>query len=358
MKSSLFIYVSGIPRGTFVKSIQRCFYTAGYTVMVKSSQLVPMSPKEQLNSGHCLIETESYKSQKNLVQIQYVYFQGRRLKLEKYLSGSDLCKHNSNNNKRRVLVKKVPSTISEKTVRYILERNFGPISECYALMTSKKSITSCIKTNCRDTKTYSVMFENPVNHRLSNAAQLEIQPGSFVTIERFVIKKKLGTNSTLVNSRESTLQVLTMIDCECGDDELKNPNLDSAKLYPLEGPIGAKKRSASKPAISLQNAGRSKSINNLDTVSYSDLALNSSKIRSKSQEAKRKRTRGYSRSKFIVDLVLSCHYLKPTSSTYRLLRSEESEYLATFELRHTWIAVSNFRFNLAVKSAFSTPSSL
>jgi hypothetical protein len=110
--------------------------------------------------------------------------------------------HNNSIARRRALVKRVPSWLSEHALINLIERAFGPIFT-YFRYQSDKSEYGSVRPNSRIRKffTYSVTFENKSDRDdIVNAGCIQIAQDVLVTVEKFVHKnakkkKKLSKKS-------------------------------------------------------------------------------------------------------------------------------------------------------------------
>jgi hypothetical protein len=347
MNSKLLIFVSGIPTGTLVDELEKSFLDEGYTVRLHDKRRRPLPRNSHLNMGFCLAEVREPEIFDALKKVKYVLFRRRHLMVQRYLAGKELHESNSYKNKRRILLKRVPSSLPEASVRQFLAKSFGPISEMYALKPDGKGSSPPFSFYKANSKTYSVIFECPINHLLARPTSMEIVPGCTVIAELFVVYKRGFRNQANPRSVSPKL------------DEHNQGCLVDDSLFPIINSISLKKLDHGDypQSSALQKVQKTKPERrfSLDFVNprfrtdppKRDTAFGEeiSKRASFSMEARRKLSTGYSRSEFISELLSMAHHLKPVSSAYRLLRGEEPEYLATFELPNTWIALSNFRFN-------------
>lgn len=274
-----------------------------------------------ITCGYCLVRVESSKDYYCLLNTRNLFLHGRRLITKPFLSGMALVKENRNNNRRRILVKNVPKFIPQKELKKYLERRFGPIEEFYHLLPfdSSKAATNKSKV-C-----YSVMFQNSIQETIKGPIELEIRPNTTVIAEKFLVQKK-----------KKPLCILNY-HSQCHFQNLKTENY----IHPST----CRAKHMEKPHHSiLKNQLRiSQSV---DNEPIRKLKRRSSQTRSLSVGQRSQFANGYSRSVFIQDLINLCHHFKPNLKVYRLLRGEYSEYLAIFELKNTWLGLTNYRENL------------
>ena len=113
------------------------------------------------------------------------YFAGRYLQCAAYETGESLLKHNIRNNKKRVIVKRVPSLLNGEELRRWLEEVAGPVQSMFAYSTDDSS--KRFSNDLRKYRTYSVIFSQSESvSRLTQLARIQFFPGmDYTTFEKF-----------------------------------------------------------------------------------------------------------------------------------------------------------------------------
>ena len=323
MERNFFIFVSGIPRRTFAKSVNIFFANLGFHTFVVS-QYLEISPSEwPIDSGYCLMGTRSKQAFETLLNHSHFEFQGRQLKVQPQLTGLQLYKLNRSYNKRRILLKRVPGYISTEEIKRCLEKHFGRISEFFELK-SEMSYYHQIDEN-RKNKTFSVMFETIISDMIQGSIELEVSPGVYVHAERFSLKKKtfqkqnqLGTGNRQASSKKESSRVDSTIGA-----------LSSQFQTKTESSTTRNQTSVVRQSLSLRQIA---------------IALPENR-RARSSGRVPRSSQGCCRSQIVDDLLAASHHCKPSSKVYRLIRCEKFEYFSAFELGNTWTAKTNFKYN-------------
>ena len=325
----MLMFVSGIPRGTKARELVFAFNKMRFKIRVSTNNELTEHSRSEIISGHCLICTRNRNEYENILNSERIFFDGRWLSVKPYLSGVELYRQNCKNNKRRILLKRVPLNISDFEIRDSLESKFGLVSELFCLMPDKKESSSHYMRK-RKTRTYSVMFYQEVSSTFVNNMKLELRPGLWVLAEKFSVKKKKKKTACNKGSHLSVPD---------GNSQKNYLEMPDAKTAPTLKVVGEIVQSISNGSL----LGKLKSVQQLTELpEQSDYPQHR---RRTSVEGTKRPSNGYCRSEFINDLIGECHHLKPSTKIYRLLRGEDPEYLATFEHRYTWIAVSNLQVN-------------
>lgn len=315
------LFLTGIPNGTVPSTITSKFANLGFTVKLMDQRNRTIKNLSFITNGYCLIETSSHQAYQTLLEMRHVAFAGRSLILKPYLTGVELFKENRKTNKRRILLKLVPSYITDEEIRKHLSLKFGGIKEFYQLQHKKPLIES----KQRPFKTYSIMFEEPILEKSVENYTLELRKGLFIKLERFSIEKKKKSRKNIPN-----LQVVKRSTCSTIQEDRF-----SFAMNPTSNCFG-------------KNCGKSLIFN---SKSLPKADLNTSKvdpctsIRCFSVSSKNGKLTAANKIGFLNDLLEECQFQKPNSKVYRLLRSHDSEYLGKFELKDSWTARSNFREN-------------
>ena len=336
MVEKFILFVSGIPEGTSYHGLISYFKHHGFTIRIFHRNYKPRSAESHFSVGHCLIKVDSELTYTTLLGYRRFEFMGRRLMVSPFLQGAHLHRANSQKNKRRIVVKLVPSFVHESELVLCLERYFGAVESIYKFKDSPfSSVPPSIKASSANS--FSVMLQFPFNDPAFTVLRIEIIPGKFIYVERFDVKQKkkdqyqtsfLGQHRSNNSSCENSAQpTQTSIVQKVEDFKLKVQKL-------IHGTVKSRDRS-------LDQEYKLKDAKDSNRISRSlDLAIDSLK--------------GYRRAMFLEELQSKCHHVKPTTKSFQWLRREEPEYLATFQLKNTWIAKTNFKVNMETSSRKQT----
>lgn len=182
------------------------------------------------------------------------------------------------------------------------------------------------------------MFKASINDLIKDSANLEIKSNIFVIAEKYNPDKKskllprldycaFGTNVHLPSAltTQKTFMDLSVVELGSRDTILK-----------------LSKRNFVRQDLISSNPNRSLLLDSKSSLE---------KKRSYSASSKRRKSAGYGKQRFQIEMLDSNHHIKPTKKIYRQLRVEGFHYIATFDLSNTWIATSNFRPNKAISTS-------
>lgn len=320
MNSSL-LFLTGIPTGTQPAKLASMFSSIGFTVKIYDQKEQAIMPSRPIKNGYCLLETSSRRDYESLLDMKHVAYVGRRLIVKPYLAGVELYKENRKNNKRRVLLKQVPTYITDEEVKFHLCEKFGEIVEFYRLQSHK--LAESFKD--RGFKAFSVMFKDSVVEKVGQNTSLEIRNGLRLKLERFSMEKK---KSTFLGSPTNQLKMEKR-------SFLSKGRKRSIVINPMKC-FGKTCRKSMK--------FHSKSLPSAD-IAESMFAPATSNRSSSTGCSEKGDQSAIKKIKFLKSLLEACQFQKPNSKVYRLLRAHDAEYLGKFELKNSWIARSNFREN-------------
>ena len=335
------LFVAGIPYGTTPGTLERCFARAGYSVAIseRESSLTPLGSSLALCKGHCVIKAADKHTYHAILGNGDVAIQDRVLICKPFLRGEKLFHQIAVSNKKRVILKGIPSFMDLDSVREKLESLYGRVESMFRFMSDGRSPYDREESSSFSRKiSLSVMFIKQQSAR--TAAQdtyLEVERGYFAVIEAFKTNKKtkntLGTLGNLRNfgsyhdnifkeqeSKNKEERILIGDPCE-----ILSPGENSL-------PPGSK-------YLNVHKAHQSRTVHHLHTCG-------SPPKRALSLGRKCTENSGIGRFYFTCELLDLSHHLKPTSRVYKLLRREVGEFSAIFELSNTWINRTNLRFNL------------
>lgn len=160
--NSFLIFVTGLPSKTTVQTVLDHFSQFGQVIMyqqptgAKCQRVLQNHPSVNIKRGFCILQTASEITYKQVLSYDEPFL-GRNLAIGPFRQGSQLWNHNEQVSSRRVIVKKVPTSVTEEILKEFLENEFGGIRRmyCYAAESSQKAAK---REKTRKTNTYSVEF--------------------------------------------------------------------------------------------------------------------------------------------------------------------------------------------------------
>ena len=311
MVEKFILFVSGIPEGTNPHGLISYFNLLGFRIRIFHKDSTTTKLGSQISSGHCLIKVDTEKTYEAILSYHRYYFMGRRLMVSPYLRGANLQRENSQKNKRRIVVKQVPSFVHESELVLCLEHKFGIIESIYKFKDSPfSSLFPSIKAS--SVNSFSVMLRYPYKGPAFTVLRIEIIPGKSIYVERF--KFKLKNNKTAPISYIEQPQVMV-----CSKEYLNQP-AQASLTHKLDI---SNQISQNSLRYALKSRGRS-----LHQEQKFKTQKESTR-RSRSLDLKIESLKGYRRAEFIEELQSKSHHIKPSTKAYQWLRQEEPEYLAT-----------------------------
>lgn len=272
--------------------------------------------------GHCILEVGSREAYDRILDYQQHLISGRSLMCSRYLLGTQLFKENAKNNKKRIIVKNVPSSVCQSALAALMEDKFGRIQNIYSFKSERSALTeSKVK---RKHLSYSIMFESHTSARAAAEQEIiNLSESSFCIAQRFRLNNRkfrgMKVGDTIKNSSILTKGAL-QYGREKGDlrIEIQDPKEESARHSP-------------------------KAMKHSSSVNRELANLVSPKKRSFSCDEPSDDRIGRRRYEFTQYLILESSRTKPTKKLYQLVRREEAEYLSAFELRNAWWSRNNYR---------------
>jgi hypothetical protein len=200
------IFIAGVPSVSTKHELMEFFQSFGPIKSIQprlcQTELSRQNSAEALPKVYWLLEAADMTSYKSILAVEPCIFRGRKLYLAPFKSGTALIMHNNSIARRRALIKRVPSWLSEHALINLIERGFGPIFTYFRYQSDKSEFGSIRPTSrIRKFFTYSVTFENKSDRDdIVNAGCIQIAQDVLVTVEKFVHKnakkkKKLSKKS-------------------------------------------------------------------------------------------------------------------------------------------------------------------
>ena len=179
MSFPLILFVTGTSPSCSTETIYSYFLKFGKIRRVKIA-------KTSTASIAFLVYLESPDVASRILNCEYHYFLGRKIQVQTFSSGNTLHKKVKARNNRRILVKKLPSNISEKNLKIFLESMAGSVESMYAF-TSDQPVSQNYQNKYRRFNTYSILFETKESAKnLLNIGSYLFYPGDVITtFEKF-----------------------------------------------------------------------------------------------------------------------------------------------------------------------------
>lgn len=173
------LFVTGIPADCSVAEVAGYFGQFGWLTEVSTQITANKTRAFVLKPSN----QESYQA--ILYPNRPHYFAGRFLQCAPFESGDSLLKHNIRNNKKRVIVKRVPSILNSEELRYWLEQVAGPVQSMFAYSTD--DVNKRLTNDQRKHRTYSVIFSRSDSvSKILRLERVQFYLGSdYTTFEKF-----------------------------------------------------------------------------------------------------------------------------------------------------------------------------
>lgn len=141
-----------------------------------------------IDKGYCVVRLKNRFEAEHLLTLGKIHLKERRLIILPYLHGKQVHRINAMNNKRRAIIKGVPSDLPENYVVNKLERDYGPITHVF---TFDQPYNEKKRKGDRNFLTYSVMFKNKEDSKRAILDQkIVLAPKVECQIERFFPQRK------------------------------------------------------------------------------------------------------------------------------------------------------------------------
>lgn len=301
------IFVAGIPSSIPNSEILRYFSEFGGIEKLDRSMGNSVSSEGDLTDsrGHCILLVRDKAAMERILSRAPHYVGGRKVMCKEYLEGSQLFRQNLDNNRRRVIIKKVPAQISEEEFRRYLTTSFGKIELMFCFRPEARKAS---KSERRLYRSYSVMFKEVDSaSRATLARYLNFANGQSAIVEKFSKAKQTARQNWQSEARKKErVQV-----------ELITIRTKRSKSFTVDSGLG---------------------------LGYNLKA--SSRAYSTGREEHYDRS-GCKRYQFASQLVAFCSQISPTKKLYSMMRQEDFSYLASFKLKNCWSSLNNHRFNIS-----------
>lgn len=185
------LFIGGLPPYMNIEEIE-----ASLSSLVPISQVEFLNPREQgqrkqsagsythksQQTEYCIVTVTDRLFYNRLIQVNNLSLGGRALVISPYLNGIDLYKANAFNNKRRVVLKGVPSDMQIASLVELIQWKFGQVENMFPFRKS----TSIITANELAITSFSIMFVDVKAANLAaSAGYLDIDKRTSCVIEKF-----------------------------------------------------------------------------------------------------------------------------------------------------------------------------
>ncbi len=222
------VYIGGLSASGEAAGLARFFSRFGEVDGVHFFQKSADRPSTNNNNpcnsrkSYYILTTRSEDAFQRIIDSQDIVYKKRKLFCMKYMTGTELAKHNQDRNQRRFLVKHVPHSLTEPALVALLEACVGQVELIYRLESSQDSA----KESVPKFRTFGLLLRDPQAARLLPkilAVPLP-QTGGQLTVRRFFHLKEeqtlRGSKNVLDTSRRSKKTVLRCLTQESSTDSL------------------------------------------------------------------------------------------------------------------------------------------
>lgn len=314
------IFVAGVNSDSSANTLLQYFAKFGKVSFVhpfigNEGPKSPQHKKGHQRSGNFVLTVQDRKTYDTILSHRNHYLQGRNLICSPFLTGRSLMAKNFEANKRRFILKFVPSMLEEANLLDYLENKFGPV-ECLFKFKSETTELEDMQFTSKRFRTYNVMFADRESAvQFSLVEEIVVDNWACIKVEKFRHRntKQLRTNSF--------------------------PILKETPPPPLR-PKKALHYSLSCPC----KIGEPFAIENRREYTLAqDVVYRSWNIDSI------KRLTVDSTCSFILYLFEVTQYLKPGSKAYALTRKYYLDYLKAFSSEYRELQHQNFNFTIQKK---------
>ena len=210
MDSILRIHVAGVPSRVKQSELLHFFESFGPIVSVEPrpcKEDITISPGKSSKTYWVLRLANEDTYLRILSEKQVVLF-GRSIHVSPMFSGRDLIMHNRENTKKRVLIKKVPSWVTEEQLLSAIESQIGKVEAYFKYETdSHKAKKHDSKKKIRKVCTYSVtMQEKSDRDQLIALGQLKLTAEISVPVEKYIsLRMQAPSNNSSIPTQPPRL---------------------------------------------------------------------------------------------------------------------------------------------------------
>jgi hypothetical protein len=191
------IYVAGVHSRTKPLELLHFFESFGPIVSVepkpcKADTATDTKPsKSGAQKSYWIIEARDSQTYNKILTSKNCILFGRSLCLLPFMDGEDLILHSKLKSKKRVLIKKVPSWVTEEQLLAAIESQIGKVEAYFKYETdSHKAKKLDSKKKIRKVCTYSVTMRNKQDReKFVQAGHLKLTSDITVQVEKYISKK-------------------------------------------------------------------------------------------------------------------------------------------------------------------------
>ncbi len=267
------VFVAGMPSSLKLRYVKEYFSLIGRITRVE-----PVNPKQReepaikssdlleqcCRKGCCVISTDCQDTFNKLVGGANFRMLGRQIICKRYLESDELAAQNQKINQQRLLLKRVPSHVSEELLLQFLSACYGPVQVLYPFKTQKLQGGSLLEKTVKTFQTYSVTFEDQtLSHRLAEAGQILGPQNCTITVQQYKYFSK-AEKSKMLEHRQNRVRdsptaqavspLRTASPGRLGPTEqtdysrLSRPIALSSNKYPSKNPLGESWKSPTSPS--------------------------------------------------------------------------------------------------------------
>lgn len=148
------LFVGGIPTGVSLEDLSTFFNSVGpFKVDIQEFKARCISGRSK---GYIIVHGSDKVANQRLLDKGYLYYNDRTLTILPFYSGTELKEMNKNTNQRRVILKRVPTSVTEGELCNLIEQDWGKIQSFFQYSRATKKSTANGKF-----KSYSMTFCEP-----------------------------------------------------------------------------------------------------------------------------------------------------------------------------------------------------
>ncbi len=247
------LFVNGIPSRVAPIAVYDYFSFYGRVKMQRlgpgNSLTTVLPAKAHVNTrrGFCVLLAEDQQTLESILSRSHE-FMGRTLGVNRFRQGQELFAYFNKISSRRVIIKRVPTTVSVEDVQSLLENLFGSVERIYRFEAESLD-KAARKEKRRRTFTYSVEFHLSQDaEKAVNLGEITFEDGVKAIIEKY--SRQSNKQQTSSKSPQSNLS-----------SEIYNHNVNTkrspkqfTKDSPLSGATASRSISAGKVGLDLYTA--------------------------------------------------------------------------------------------------------
>lgn len=202
------IYVAGVPKGANALDLELYFAAHGTVLQVsevskdairKKTMDATLGWYQEEMCGCCCLEVADRATYDRILQLSPHELNGRFLYCSPFLRGNTVKKLNKEQNKRRVLAKRVYFKVSDEELINYIEKAFGKVEHYFVLKPELKNMMN--DSSKRKFRTFSILFvtEEAADSCVSSSPLNLPRQKMPIYMEKFSFKLKMTNRSTQPN---------------------------------------------------------------------------------------------------------------------------------------------------------------